>query len=387
MHIAVIGLGPAGALLAHRAATTGWTVDAYDPRCEVTPTGDLLLPRWTNTYGVFLDSFPPWARTVLAFSAVSPALEVHTPRRRTLTGRPYGMIDRDATRQRLSTAGKRLNLHRRKIDDLDPGLLEVDAVVDCRGVVDRPGDIRQIAYGVVLESSGEHDVPAVFMDWRPAVPDEDPAEPPGPPSFLYVQPVEGGTLYEETILVTRQQTRPMIDLLKRRLAARVPAVGAAAELSPVTTTETVHFPVDRRVRGWYTGIRDGVAVFGAAGGMTHPATGYSVAESAATVDRMLHLLEHGTLPRRERLSAALAHRLRLFGAELVTVSDGPTLRRFFDAFFDLPPRLQSSYLAGQHGGRVAVTMLSLARYPRRVLPFLRPLPGVLRDMFLTRRST
>lgn len=386
MHIAVIGLGPAGALLAHRAATTGWTVDAYDPRCEVAPTGDLLLPRWTNTYGVFLDGLPAWARTVLTFSAVSPALEVHTPRRRTLTGRPYGMIDRDATRQRLSTAGKRLNLHRRKIDDLDPGLLEVDVVVDCRGVVDRPGGIRQIAYGVVLEP-GEHDVPPVFMDWRPAAPDEDPAELPDPPSFLYVQPVEDGMLYEETILVTREQTRPMTDLLKRRLTARVPAVGAGVEPSPVITTETVHFPVDRRVRGWYTGIRDGIAVFGAAGGMTHPATGYSVAESAATVDRMLHLLEHGTLPRRERLSAALAHRLRLFGAELVTVSDGPTLRRFFDAFFDLPPRLQSSYLAGQHGGRVAVTMLSLARYPRRVLPFLRPLPGVLRDMFFARRSS
>ncbi|MGJ0182538.1 lycopene cyclase family protein [Corynebacterium glyciniphilum] len=384
MHIAVIGLGPAGALLAHRAAAIGWTVDGYDPRCEVTPAGGLLLPQWTNTYGVFLDGLPPWTRSVLAFSAVSSSLDVNTPRRRALSGRPYGIIDRDATRGRLTAAGNRLRLHRRRITDLSPEALGVEVVVDCRGVVDRPGDIRQIAYGVVLESPAGLHSPAVFMDWRPACPDEDSAE---PPSFLYVQPVEAGTLYEETVLVTRQRTRPMIDLLKQRLAARVPGTVPVSGPSHVITTETVHFPVARRARGWYTGLRDGVAVFGAAGGMTHPATGYSVAESAATVDRMLHLLDRGSLPWQERFSAALAYRLRLFGAELVTMSDGSTLQQFFDAFFDLPPRRQTFYLAGQHGGRVAVTMLSLARFPRRVLPFLRPVPRVLWGMAVGRSAS
>jgi lycopene beta-cyclase len=382
MHIAVVGLGPAGALLAHRAAGRGWTVDAYDPRCETTSDA-VLLPRWTSTYGVFLDSLPAWARDVLAFSSVTGDLEVHTPRRRTLGRRPYGVVDRDLTRRRLREVGGHLRLHRRKVDDLSPGALGVDVVVDCRGVVDRVGDIRQIAYGVVVPSTPEthqtHQtpVPSVFMDWRPAAG-------PGhadPPSFLYVQQVDGGTLYEETILVTRQRTRPMLDLLERRLAARLPG------LTGCTATETVHFPVDRRVRGWYTGVRDGVAVFGAAGGLTHPATGYSVAESAATVDRLLTLLERGALPWRERLSAACAYRLRLFGAELVTAADGPTLQRFFDAFFALPPHRQTAYLTGQHGGGVALTMLALARYPRRVLPFLRPLPRVLWAMAVCGRRS
>ncbi|MDN6387886.1 MAG: lycopene cyclase family protein, partial [Corynebacterium sp.] len=138
------------------------------------------------------------------------------------------------------------------------------------------------------------------------------------------------------------------------------------------------FPTDRRVRGWYSGGRDGVAVCGASGGLTHPATGYSVAASAATADRMLHLLSHGALPRRERLSAAWAHRLRGFGAELLVLADAPTLRSFFDAFFGLPTHRQASYLAGQDAGRVALAMLALARHPRRVLPFLRNTPAALR---------
>jgi lycopene beta-cyclase len=376
MHIAVVGLGPAGALLAHRAATRGWTVEAYDPRCETTPDG-VLLPRWTSTYGVFLDSLPTWARDVLAFSSVTGDLEVYTPCRRTLGGRPYGVIDRDLTRRRLSQAGGHLRLHRRKVDDLSPGRLGVDVVVDCRGVVDRVGDIRQIAYGVVVPSREEGTVPSVFMDWRPAVVDQGAPRATGhadPPSFLYVQQVDGGTLYEETILVTRQRTRPMLDLLEHRLAARLPG------LTGCTSTETVHFPVDRRVRGWHTGVRDGVAVFGAAGGLTHPATGYSVAESAATVDRLIALLDRGALPWHERMSVACAYRLRLFGAELVTAADGPTLRRFFDAFFALSPHRQMTYLTGQDGSQVALTMLALARYPRRVLPFLRPVPRVLWGM-------
>ncbi|MDN6325028.1 MAG: lycopene cyclase family protein [Corynebacterium sp.] len=180
-------------------------------------------------------------------------------------------------------------------------------------------------------------------------------------------------MYEETVLVTRAATRETLEVLQRRLEQRLGGLPGGH-----TLTETVHFPTDRRVRGWYSGVRDGVAVFGASGGLTHPATGYSVAASAATADRMLHLLSHGALPRRERLSAAWAHRLRGFGAELLVLADAPTLRSFFDAFFGLPTHRQASYLAGQDAGRVALAMLALARHPRRVLPFLRNTPAALR---------
>ncbi|WP_420098501.1 lycopene cyclase family protein [Corynebacterium sp.] len=388
MHIAVLGLGPAGALLAYRAAVNGWTVDAYDPACRQTDDGGILPPRWRQTYGLFPDDLPGWARSAVVFATApsgsadpgdSGDLEVVTPAGRKPVGRNYRMVDREATCRRLSEVGPRLRLHREKVSDPDPRRLGVDAVVDCRGVVDRPGDLRQIAYGVVVAECPDSPIPPdspVFMDWCPASSEVDPGT---PPSFLYVQPVDGGTLYEETILVTREPTRPMVDLLKARLAERLPDIDLTPGAPGIVRTETVRFPVDRRARGWYGGMRDGVGVFGAAGGMTHPATGYSVAESAAAVDRMLRVVESGALPWRERLSAALAYRLRLLGAELVTAADGPTLQRFFDAFFDLPPRLQTGYLAGQHGGRVGLTMLALARYPRRVLPFLRPLPRILWD--------
>lgn len=367
MHIAVVGLGPAGALLAHRAACLGWTVDGYDPACGTGPDAGETLPRWRNTYGMFLEDLPSWAREALVFSAVVPEPQVHTAHSRRLHGRTYAIVDCDATTRRLHHPG--IRLHRRKVDAPDPRELGVDVVVDCRGVVDRPGAIRQVAYGVVVPEL--QDAPSVFMDWRPAaVPGPQDA---GPPSFLYVQPVAGGTLYEETVLVTRAATRETLEVLQRRLEQRLGGLPGGH-----TLTETVHFPTDRRVRGWYSGVRDGVAVFGASGGLTHPATGYSVAASAATADRMLHLLSHGALPRRERLSAAWAHRLRGFGAELLVLADAPTLRSFFDAFFGLPTHRQASYLAGQDAGRVALAMLALARHPRRVLPFLRNTPAALR---------
>jgi lycopene beta-cyclase len=367
MHIAVLGLGPAGAVLAHRAAVRGWTVDAYDP--AATPP---LPPQWPGSYGVPLDALPGWARTVIPFGDVARTLRAHTPEPRLLDLGPYAMIDRSAVRSRLAPG---VRIHARRISGADAAGLGVDAVVDCRGVVDRPGAVRQVAYGIVVPADAARAAgytAAEFMDWRPAAgPDPDPV-----PSFLYVQPVDGGVLLEETVLATRRRTRDLLPLLRARLLARP----GLADLDAVRTAEErVHFPMDRRRRPWYLGTdARGVACFGAAGGLTHPATGYSVAAAVATADRMLDLLAAGRLPRRVRWSAAAAWRLRLLGAELIVRADGPVLQRFFDAFFRLPAPLQRGYLGGQHAGRVAAAMLALARYPRRVLPFLRPLPAAVR---------
>lgn len=380
MHIAIVGLGPAGALLAHRAVQRNWTVDAYDPRCEIVSGDDgredILLPRWRNTYGLFLDDLPEWAREVLIPAHRHDSwygdLAVYSPRRRILEDRPYVMVDRDGTRAVLCSDDPRLRLHRRRISELTPEALGVDVVVDCRGVPGRQGDIRQLAYGVVVDGAAVR-ADGVFMDWRP-VPDH----PDGPASFLYVQQVEGGLLLEETVLATRAASRDTLHHLKGRLYTR--CAGQLGDEGVVRETEIVSFPTDRRQRGWYTGVRDGVAVFGAAGGLTHPATGYSVAASAASVDEMLDLVAHGQLPRLRRLSAAGAYWLRLFGAELVVAAEATTLRRFFDAFFSLPAGLQRGYLSGQRVGAVAAAMLALAAFPHRTLPFLRPAPLILVGM-------
>lgn len=390
MHIAIIGLGPAGAVLAHRAVARGWEVDGYDPACVQGPGEEVRPPVWRSTYGVSLNDLPTWARTEMTFGAVSADLLVHTPAPRRLRSWDYAMIDRDRTREDL-TRGVRM--HRQRVTDLSPTALGVDVVVDCRGVVDRPGSIRQVAYGAVVSpeqaaSWGLGD--AEFMDWRPADPNgPDRNDQDAPPSFLYIQPVENGILLEETVLATRERTRDLLPVLRRRLHRRIPGlvqdgsednVIDAVDVIDVIDTETVHFPMDRRRRGWYTGVRDGVAMFGAAGGLTHPATGYSVAAAAGTAEQMLDLIETGSLPRSARASAAMAYHLRRFGAELIVRANQETLLRFFDAFFRLPHRRQSDYLAGQHGGRVALTMVSLARFPRQVLPFLRKSPSALRAL-------
>lgn len=382
MHIAVIGLGPAGAVIAHRAVARGWAVDGYDPAC-VEPADDhsaTEAPRWRSTYGVRLADLPTWARSEMSFTAVSPHLYVHTPRKRPLANWDYAMIDRERTRERL-TQGVRL--HKRRVDDLSPASLGVDLVIDCRGVVDRAGSIRQVAYGVIVppQTAASWGVDsAEFMDWRPAESNMDADQ---PASFLYIQPVENGLLLEETVLATRRSTRDLLPVLRQRLYRRFPMLeGGVLDSRPNTEfdTETVHFPMDRRRRGWYSGIQDGVAVFGAAGGLTHPATGYSVAAAAATADRMLDVLENGSLSPLARFSAAAAFHLRRFGAELIVRADQGVLLRFFDAFFSLPPCLQSGYLAGQGGGRVALTMVSLGAFPRRVFPFLRQCPAALRSV-------
>ena len=374
MHIAVLGLGPAGSVLAHRAVARGWTVDGYDPACRDTD-GSPTLPEWRSTYGLPVAALPDWANSLIPFSSLSPGLSAHTPGHRVLDYGGYGMVDRTALRERLAPG---IRLHRRRVDAPPARTLGVDAVIDCRGVVDRPGSVRQIAYGIFLPpetAQGAGLATSEFMDWRPSPRASEHRE--GGPSFLYVQDLGDRVLVEETVLATRTSARKMLPELRLRLLSRLGEVADHA-----TGTETVHFPMDRRRRPWYLGPdADGVATFGAAGGLTHPATGYSVAAAVAAAARGLDQhADHAArrpLPRRDRLSAALAWRLRLLGGELIIRAGAAVLPGFFDAFFRLPARLQRGYLEGQDALPVAAAMFSLARFPRAVLPFLRPLPQAL----------
>lgn len=370
MHIAVVGLGPAGSLLAHRAVHRGWTVDGYDPACGGTDI-DPSLPSWRSTWGLPVAALPDWARDVIPFAGLCEDLRAYTPALHRLDYGRYGVIDRSALRSRLSPG---IRLHRQRVDTLTARALGVDAVIDCRGVIDRPGSIRQVAYGLFLPVDIARDAgisPGVFMDWRPAPgASADRAD----PGFLYVQSTGDSVLVEETVLATRTPTRELLPTLKARLHARLGPVVESA-----IGSETVHFPIDRRRRPWYLGADEhGTATFGAAGGLTHPATGYSVAAAAAAADTALDQLVEG-VAHRGRWSAALAWRLRLLGSELIVrAGDGDVLPRFFDAFFRLPPGLQRGYLDGQNAAPVAAAMVSLAAFPRQALPFLRPLPTALR---------
>ncbi|WP_260428847.1 lycopene cyclase family protein [Corynebacterium bovis] len=416
--VAVLGAGPAGAAVARRARERGWTVHLHDPRLprqvDASPQSPQppvsaespggTLPRWPATYGVLVDECPAWldgdpvwpderptrlderptrlderpARPGRGQEAAPPTATAPAhPRVRTPDGsirlpHRYAMVDAASLRARLAP-GPGAVLHRDAPTGTaaTPAALGVDAVIDCTGAPDVTGGVRQVAVGVHVSAAEArelgHDGP-VFMDWTPA-----PGVTGGDvPSFLYVQPLDGGrtVLFEETVLATRASARELVPVLRRRLRARLDLASTGPEPA-ARRWEVVDIPMGTRRRPWYR-TRDGVWALGAAGGMVHPATGYSLAAGFAAADTVLDAVPRGRLPRRLRLSAALAWWLRRLGGELLTRADGDVTADFFAAFFRLSARRQWAYLTGHDGVAVAGAMWALRRATGLGHPFLRP---------------
>ncbi|MEL4211504.1 lycopene cyclase family protein [Corynebacterium bovis] len=427
--VAVLGAGPAGAAVARRARERGWTVHLHDPRLprqvDASPQSPVsaespggTLPRWPATYGVLVDECPAWldgdpvwpderpahldgrpvqsderptrlydrpsrlderptrpgrGQEAAPPTATAPAHpRVRTPDGSIRLPHRYAMVDAASLLARLAP-GPGTVLHRDAPTGTaaTPAALGVDAVIDCTGAPDVTGGVRQVAVGVHVSAAEArvlgHDGP-VFMDWTPA-----PGVTGGDvPSFLYVQPLDGGrtVLFEETVLATRASARELVPVLRRRLRARLDLASTGPEPA-ARRWEVVDIPMGTRRRPWYR-PRDGVWALGAAGGMVHPATGYSLAAGFAAVDTVLDAVPRGRLPRRLRLSAALAWWLRRLGGELLTRADGDVTADFFAAFFRLPARRQWAYLTGHDGVAVAGAMWALRRATGLGHPFLRP---------------
>jgi lycopene beta-cyclase len=215
-----------------------------------------------------------------------------------------------------------------------------------------PGQrVEQSAYGVLLPAAVAEPVAAAgaveFMRWEGA----DPAV----PTFLYAVPLPGGRMLLEETSLARRPGVPAAEL-KARLATRLAAAGVVPDES--VDTERVRFAVDlplpRRRRG--------VVAFGVAGGMMHPATGYSVGDALTTAPAVADTIAE-TLPRGGPAAAAAAHRtIWSPAARLVRLARVRGLRgllalpparvpEFFDAFFTLPAELQRAYLSGREDVR------------------------------------
>lgn len=322
--VVIAGAGPAGWAAAHHCAIAGLDVALVAPAPGT---------EWPATYGMWLDEcalLPPGSRWVSASATRAFAL---TPHRLT---REYAVLDNSSVRAALAHPGVRVLADRVVGVDAGPRgctvslasgrLLAAFAVVDASGA--RRGRVEQTAFGVVAPGTPEE---TVFMDWRP---------PPGFDSstFLYTVPLPGGrTLLEETSLAAR----PGVGFaeLRARLSARGVAVGGAVERVRIP----LDVPVPRR--------RPGVVPFGAAAGLIHPATGFSVAEAfrlapglaAALARRDLRAAWRVIWPREARA----VHTLRRRGlAVLLRLTPGQ-LPEFFERFFDLSPELQYRYLSGR----------------------------------------
>jgi lycopene beta-cyclase len=187
---------------------------------------------------------------------------------------------------------------------------------------------------------------ALFMDWRG-----------GHGTFLYAVPVGGRVLLEETSLAARP------GLPYSTLRALLDRHGIA--LDPALGEERVRFPLDApRATG---------PAFGAAAGLIHPATGYSVGTSLtlapSVADAIADALPHGPVAARRAVrhavwprSARIVHALRRKGLRALLRMPPERLPDFFDTFFGLPDALQHAYLSGRTDVRgTAAAMTELLR--------------------------
>ncbi|WP_072801866.1 lycopene cyclase family protein [Rhodococcoides yunnanense] len=343
--VVVVGLGPAGRAIAHRASAAGLDVIAVDPHPD---------RHWTPTYSAWSDELPGWLPpSVVAASTAHPA--VWTTRRQSID-RMYCVLDTAALQAVLTVGNARVlaataSTVRRDVVTLTDGRsIRGRSVVDARGSTGLTGLAEQTAFGVIVERDvGEfllEGVGAWFMDWRT----DNGAERGDIPSFLYAVPLgDDRILLEETCLVGSPALEPSV--LRPRLVARLRSRGLVPTgQEPV---ERVKFAVQppARTRG-----DRGIVRFGARSHLMHPATGYSVAASLATTDLLVAGLADGNSS--SPLSVWAVQRLRNLGLRTALNLDSEQIPHFFASFFELPVSLQTSYLSGRGDLRGTVSAMT-----------------------------
>jgi lycopene epsilon-cyclase len=374
--VAVVGAGPAGLAIAAELASRGLTVGIIAPD---TP--------FVNNYGVWVDELTgPLADVAGALSNVySDALywvDEASPNEGIPVNRAYGRVDRAKLRAllaaRCAAAGVRYMADLvSEVDNSDDATsrLRTDggAAVAAKLTVCASGHARELvayepgkppgwqtAYGIEVRMQ-DHPFPldkVAFMDLR-----QSDAEPEGDasgqwrvPSFLYVMPTDKDTVFlEETCLMSRVQVP--FDELKRRLLRRMarmglpPLEGGAAA---VLEEEASWIPLGGGLP--LTGQRN--VAFGAAAGLVHPGSGFSVTNSLsmapAVADAIAASLRAGAPPADAAAAAwgvlwSPERRRRMgfyqFGMELVLSLRVADLRGFFSTFYCLPEPLSTGFLS------------------------------------------
>ncbi|MFD4180251.1 lycopene cyclase family protein [Rhodococcus sp. NPDC058514] len=363
--LVVVGLGPAGRVLAHRAAAAGLDVIAVDPHPD---------RRWTPTYAAWSDELPAWLDREAVIAALVERPRVWTTRERVLS-RPYCVFDNDGLLAALDLGGARVLAGTAATVETDRVILQdgtrirARQVIDARGAGHTHGLAEQTAYGVVV--SGEAASPVVadgeawFMDWRT----DNGAPPDEPRSFLYAVPLGGDRmLLEETCLAGRPALSQAV--LRRRLEARLHARGVP--VSAHADRERVRFPV-QVPRGAAE-----VAAFGARAGLMHPGTGYSVAASLSAADEVARAIVAGGDPMAALWppSARAVRGLREVGLRALLRLPPPLTGDFFEAFFDLPAGRQRAYLSAR-ADPLAVSAAMAAVFRRAPSRVRRTLAGAL----------
>ncbi|WP_020658189.1 lycopene cyclase family protein [Amycolatopsis benzoatilytica] len=337
--VLVAGGGPAGRALAGACARRGLSVTVVDPDPH---------RKWQNTYGLWADEVPHLPERAIA---AAPAATKAFGAREHRLDRGYWVLDNTGLREWL--AEPQVQVVSGKVASAEHGPRGSTAVLaDGRRLaaavyVNASGAPRgrteQTAYGLVLPAEqAERLEPgaagtAVFMDWRD-----------GTQSFRYLLPLGDGTvLVEETSLAHRPGV-PIAELAQR-LHARLAAAGirAAGRVERVRITLDVPLPV-----------RGQAVPFGAAGGLVHPATGYSLATALQLAPPVAAALagafdagpQAAARAARKALwppEARAVHALRRHGLRALCGMSPAQSAQFFDLFFALPVPAQRAYTSGR----------------------------------------
>ncbi len=422
--VAVLGLGPSGAVAAHRATKRGLKVLGIDPRGINSP----------STVGMWAFQIPAWFPPEAIATRFTPSMITHKGRIDLTT--EYVMLKSgwekhlegfDVIRDKAQPTaryswGDDAPTRRNRFSALqswfkpDPDE-QVSVMFDdapspgsfTNLLVSTPASImeaRQLARGIVVPESV---VPveqrfAVLMDFS-ALPGFDE---PGPVSFSYRVPLgDGNWLIEETILATTDSPSELLPHLKRKNLARMEHLGIPE--SEQIGSEVVNFPLGPRslphdrprtrlglalssipfARGAHLDLRflagpwggrgiAGEASIGSAGGWIHPATGYSVGEVLAGTDTMLDRVLAGNTA--TSMAWRLNYALRHLGLNVLLELNPAQYQEFFSIVLSLPEKDLLGYLNSTDPRVTARVMMKIIinefkSSPATALTVLKRAPG------------
>ncbi|MEU7765410.1 lycopene cyclase family protein [Nocardia sp. NPDC049190] len=336
--ICVVGLGPTGRALAHRALRAGLSVTAIDPRPD---------RMWPPTYSCWVDELPDWLPSdVIATTIAAPTVWTTTEHH---IDRPYCVLSKPGLREALPlddatvVAGRATRVDAHEVELADGTGHTAATVVDTRGLPALGRRRAASAHGVFVDAETAAPMVAegegLLLDWRP----ENGAGQDAPPSFLYAVPLGDGTVIFEETSLGLPGGMPQHEL-RRRMLNRLAAHGI--RLTGAEPSEAAHYPLDQPPP------RKGEAraiPFGSRGGMMHPCTGYSVATSLTLADTAVTALRQGRdliaelWPWRARLVYWMRTR-GLYGLGRLTTEQSVAM---FEAFFTASPRGRRALLSAR----------------------------------------
>lgn len=357
--LAVIGSGPAGLAVATAAAAEGLQVVCIDPQVDAP---------WPNNYGLWLDELQAVGLTHCA-SATWPQARLRTrPDHTQVFDRAYARVDNASLRSALLERGEvqlfsgrvrgiRHDTHASHLTLQGGQGLQARLVVDASGgatqATQRGSSAvtgAQVAYGQTVRAPA-HGLPLhemLLMDFS------DPGlSASAPVTFLYAMPLSPDVVFlEETVLVA--SPAPPISTLKVCLQRRIEALG-------LNVTEVLD--EERCVISMGGALPAGpqrVVPFGAAAGMVHPATGYSLNRVLALAPTLAETITRAlrAQPQDPTVAADLAWQvvwpderrrtwaLFRFGMQVLLELDRSQTQDFFSAFFAIRPETWAPYLAG-----------------------------------------